>query len=236
LGFLRAMKTWWSQLWEKTWLEFLTLLGTLILWLLMRSLRWRRIGRAGDPALWYGEKPIIAAFWHGRQLMMAHIYRSNCPAGDRRPIYVLISTHRDGRLIARAMHYLGLESIAGSSTRGSKQALLSLIRKMRADSHGAVTPDGPRGPACIVKPGVLKIAQKTGCLIVPMAWSSLRKWTLKSWDGMIVPKPFSPAVMMCGEPLCVPAECSERELEELRLELEIRISAVTRQCDDYKYR
>jgi lysophospholipid acyltransferase (LPLAT)-like uncharacterized protein len=45
-------------------------------------------------------KPIIIAFWHGRQLMMPLTYRGTSAS-------ILISQHRDGEIIARIMKYFG---------------------------------------------------------------------------------------------------------------------------------
>src|SRR5689334_6714665 len=55
-------------------------------------------------------KPFILAFWHGRLLMMPMAWRRDVP------IHMLISGHRDGRIIADAVGHFGIESIAGSSS------------------------------------------------------------------------------------------------------------------------
>ena len=52
-------------------------------------------GEAVD-ARWRKGEAIIIAFWHGRQLMLPLAYHG-------RGLSILISRHRDGELIARAM-------------------------------------------------------------------------------------------------------------------------------------
>src|SRR5262249_39696466 len=85
-------------------------------------------------------RPFILAFWHGRLLMM--------PMAGRRdvPIHMLISGHRDGRIIADAVRHFGIASIAGSSSRGGGAALRAMVRTLKSGACIGVTPDGPRGP------------------------------------------------------------------------------------------
>jgi len=39
--------------------------------------------------------------------------------------------------------------------------------------------------------------------VVPFAFAAERCWRLKSWDRFIIPKPFSRAVFVYGEPIAV---------------------------------
>ena len=63
-------------------------------------------------------EPFLACFWHGRLMEMA--------AWNRHPrkFDIMISDHRDGRLIARTMHHLGYGVVAGSSGRRGAAALV----------------------------------------------------------------------------------------------------------------
>jgi lysophospholipid acyltransferase (LPLAT)-like uncharacterized protein len=112
--------------------------------------------------------PIIIAFWHGRQLLMPLAYRGTSAS-------ILISQHRDGEIIARIMKYFGFGSIRGSSTRGGFQAVRQLLKVARQGQDVIVTPDGPRGPACQVQPGVIYLAKVTGLPIVPLTFACSKK-------------------------------------------------------------
>ena len=113
-------------------------------------------------------KPIIIAFWHGRQLMMPLAYRGQAAS-------ILISQHRDGEIIARIMKYFGFGSIRGSSTRGGMQALHKLVAAGHEGQDLVITPDGPRGPVCRVQTGVMYLAKVTGFPIVPLTFACSKK-------------------------------------------------------------
>src|SRR5437870_7855595 len=86
-------------------------------------------------------RPFILAFWHGRLLMIPMAWQRLAP------MHMLISSHRDGRLIADAVRYFGVDSIDGASRRGGSAALRLMVKRLRAGDCVGITPDGPRGPA-----------------------------------------------------------------------------------------
>ncbi len=114
------------------------------------------------------EKPIIIAFWHGRQLMMPLAYRGHSAS-------ILISQHRDGGMVANIMQQFGFDTVRGSSTRGGMKALRQLISIGRQGHDLVITPDGPRGPACHVQMGVILLAKLTGFPIVPLTFACSKK-------------------------------------------------------------
>lgn len=211
------------------------ILGSLLLRTLNATLRWRRIGFDGQEANWAEQHPRILSFWHGRQLMMPWSYLVAGSPGKSRPMSVLISQHADGRMIARIMKFLRIDSVAGSSTRGGREALFALIRAVEAGSHLSLTPDGPKGPRYKLKEGILRIAQRSGAPIHPITYSAEKRWQFKSWDGMILPKPFSRAVMIMSGPVTVPAEVSAEELKALAARLEAEMNRITEEADNFTY-
>ncbi|MFQ5655065.1 MAG: hypothetical protein ACE5GW_10085, partial [Planctomycetota bacterium] len=66
--------------------------------------------------------------------------------------------------------------------------------------------DGPRGPRRHVQPGIIDLARRTGLAILPAALAYRHCRRLRSWDRMAIPHPFTPAVVLFGEPLLVAAE------------------------------
>jgi lysophospholipid acyltransferase (LPLAT)-like uncharacterized protein len=129
-------------------------------------------------------QPFIFAFWHGQMLPLLWNHR-------RERVAVVISSHRDGEIIARIADRLGYRTIRGSSSRGAARALLGIVRELEAGAEVAVTPDGPRGPARRFASGALVAAQRVGAPIVGIGVSASRAWRLKSWDQFMIPKPFS---------------------------------------------
>ncbi len=204
-------------------LAFMTWFAALYIRILRRVVSWRRDYHPEAARLINGEGPFIACFWHGRMLMMSAAW----PADPKR-MHLLISLHRDGRLIADAVQRLGYSVVEGSSRRGGLQALREMARVLKEKDAVSITPDGPRGPRMRVKPGILKAAQFSGAPIVPIAGSTSSRWMLKTWDRFLIPKPFSKGVLMAGEPLHIGKDLDEKQLDALRLDLEQRLNAL---CD-----
>jgi len=173
---------------------------------------------------WDEGQHIIAAFWHQRLLMMPFASPGWRPC-------VLISQHRDGEFIARAVKVFGVDSIRGSTTRGGFSALREMIRVFRKGSDIAITPDGPQGPKHVVQGGILQLARETGAPILPLTYSASRKKIFQSWDQFIFPLPFSKVVYMWGEPLFVPRDIEKERLEEKRLLLQERLKQITEETD-----
>lgn len=163
-----------------------------------------------------GGRRVLYAFWHEGLLVATYAFR-------RQGIQVLVSQHRDGELIARAIERMGYGTIRGSSTRGGTRALFRMAAAGAAGDDLGVTVDGPRGPRLQVKPGTLFIAGRSGLPIVPFAVALRKPWELSSWDRFMVPRPFSTAAIAFGEPLEVPGDTAVERLEPYRIALQQRL-------------
>ncbi len=172
------------------------------------------------------EETCIVAFWHSRLLMMPLLCRKN-------RIAMLISRHRDGELISRAVRLFPIDSIRGSTTRGGARALRGLARAIKKGSHVAITPDGPRGPRNVAQGGAIMLASRTGRPILPVTFSASRKKIFNSWDRFLFPSPFSRGVFVWGEPIWVKPEENQAGMEEKRRILETRLNEITAQADHY---
>lgn len=153
--------------------------------------KWRTADAAG--------KPTVLALWHGHLLPLGYFMRN-------RAIEILVSEHRDGELIARVLHRLGHRTIRGSTTRGGARALIEMIRALKEGKTVAVTPDGPRGPARHMAPGVLVAAQRAGATVTTLFVTADRAWHLPSWDAFMIPKPFARVTVHFGDPTAVSGE------------------------------
>jgi lysophospholipid acyltransferase (LPLAT)-like uncharacterized protein len=157
-----------------------------------------RIRLENKEVLGAGRGPVIWAFWHNRMLVLPVVYRRY--ARDR-PACVLTSPSGDGALLSAVMKRFGLESVRGSTNKRAAQSLVECRRRLLDGWDLAVTPDGPRGPACVVAPGVLQLARVTGCPVLPVRVEYSKMWRLKSWDRFRIPKPFSRVTVTLGSPL-----------------------------------
>jgi lysophospholipid acyltransferase (LPLAT)-like uncharacterized protein len=139
----------------------------------------------------------IYCFWHQRQVFFTWSHR-----GDNAS--VLVSKSKDGELIAETMRLSRIDACRGSSSRGGAAAAREMIETVERGLDLGITPDGPRGPAREVKPGVLFLAQKLRIPILPLTNALSRRLEFKkSWDKFQVPLPFGRAALVYGEPIWV---------------------------------
>lgn len=157
-------------------------------------------------------QPVMFVFWHGQLLPLVHYHRHE-------GIVVLVSEHDDGEYITRVLERNGFGAVRGSSTRGGTKGLRGLVRAAREGRDLGVTPDGPRGPRGVFKPGALLAAQVAGLPVVPLSVRASSGWRFRSWDGFLVPRPFSRITLEYHEPVWVPREAARNDLEVLAEEL-----------------
>ncbi len=138
----------------------------------------------------------------------------------------MVSLSVDGEYQNRIFTRFGWDVVRGSTGRGGARALVAAMRRLKAGNLFAVTPDGPRGPSHKVNPGILFMSQKSGAPIFPLATSSYPRWFLSTWDRYQIPKPFARSVMMYGEPLVVPPDATEEDLNAIAAELVRRMCAL----------
>ncbi len=210
--------------------KFLLLLASIAgpFFILLLGKTWKLIW-AGEEKLAFlrkKNKNVIYAFWHGRMLILSFSHRWQ-------KIHILISQHRDGEYIACTVKNLGFVPVRGSTTRGGTKALFEMAKQGAAGYDIAITPDGPAGPGYQVQRGVLYLASRTGMPIVPITDSAQKSWILKSWDGFIIPKPFTRAVIIVGEPIFVSQDISEAEIEQKKNELEQKLMRITNWADNF---
>ena len=202
------------------WIAPASVLGSVAYGLLAST--WR-LERHDDPeytaAVQRGER-FVYAFWHARILSVAWWHRGE-------GIAVLVSRHHDGELVTRLIQRLGYVTGRGSSTRGAEVGLREMLTWARSDRHLALTPDGPRGPAGVLKDGALYLASRLGRPIVPLAAASARAWTTRSWDRHRLPKPFARVVLRHGAPISLPTTLDDAAVSRLRTEVQDALTRCT---------
>jgi lysophospholipid acyltransferase (LPLAT)-like uncharacterized protein len=164
--------------------------------LLARTWRYREHGREHPQALADAGRPFIFALWHSRILPLLYLHRHES-------MVLLISRHRDGEHLATLAERWGYRFVRGSSQRGGEVGLLGVVRAVIAGNIVALTPDGPRGPAEQVKPGIVAAAQHANVPIIPAGAQPARAWWLPSWDRFCIPRPFTRIEVVYGPPITV---------------------------------
>jgi lysophospholipid acyltransferase (LPLAT)-like uncharacterized protein len=202
--------------------HFLMALGVCLLKIWARTLRYEvddRAGVVGQPVT----ENYIGALWHNRLLLIGFVLKKFIP---QRRNTVLVSASRDGALLADVMQRFGFEAVRGSSSRLGASAMLQLANVLVSGSDVGITPDGPRGPAYELGPGIIFLAQKTGASIVPVQMEYSSCWRLKTWDRFILPCPFSKVRVIFGPVHRVSQTNTPQEFEAERLRLQHAMMAL----------
>lgn len=177
------------------------------------SLRLRVVGLEPIETLECGK---IFCGWHGHSLIPGNYFR-------KRGYWVIISHSKDGEMQTSIFRKFGYQIIRGSTGRGGVRALIEAIRVLKNGDSMCITPDGPRGPTGVVQEGVVMMAHKSGCALVPVGTYARPAWFAPTWDKYMAPWCFARAVFLVGPPIYVPADASAEAMEEARLKLESEI-------------
>lgn len=172
--------------------------------------------------------PFILATWHGQHFMTPFFRR---PTDDLR---VLVSRHQDGEINATALRNLGLGLVRGSGDhkrrfvkKGGAVALRQMVRALGEGATVALTADVPKGPARKAGLGIVTLARMSGRPIVPVAVATSRSITLSTWDKASINLPFSRLVFAIDEPIWVPRDSDEENLERCRQAVDTGLDRVT---------
>ena len=168
--------------------------------------------------------PYITVTWHNRLLFFPCMF----PAYARKRTAAMISASRDGQYLATIINYFGISTVRGSSSKRGAAALREAITRLDSGCNVAITPDGPRGPRYKMSRGPVILASKTGIPVLPIEVSYSSFWEAKSWDKFRFPKPWAKVVLILGDPINIPPDLSDSEIEEWRRLLEQKLNAI---CD-----
>ena len=173
--------------------------------LLKATLRVERIGFERVQGFVDRDERFVLSFWHRRLVMMplAYPFRRKNALGERRGVAILSSDSKDGERSAATWRWYGIHAVRGTAGHSGAQALVKMIQIVKQGWDLGITVDGPRGPRQEAKPGVLAVSRKTGAWLVPVSVAYRQAWRLRSWDEMLVPKPFSKVCVQYGDPIRV---------------------------------
>ncbi|MFP1632703.1 lysophospholipid acyltransferase family protein [Zhengella sp. ZM62] len=200
--------------------------GRIYINMVFYSNRWQYLDARNDTLQEFvGEKPIILCVWHGRQLMMPKFWPST------RPLWVVGSTSRDGRLALATAERFKINVIQRSRMAGASNVARRILRVLASGHCVGLTPDGSRGPRMRVKTGVVELAKLSGCPLVPAAYSCSNAIILSSWDRFMLPLPLGRGVFIVGTPIEVDRMASPAQIEEVRCALEHQMNTLTDTAD-----
>lgn len=166
-----------------------------ILYFFYKTNKWDVRGSKNFKLQLKARKSIILSCWHG-QLLTPLMHLMN------KKFYGLAGMNKDGELISKIGKKLGWKMLRGSSSKGGSKIFVEIVKILRQPpSLVGITPDGPTGPEKIPKPGVIKAAQKTGALIIPVSAISTKNWQFTNWHTFYLEKPFGKIFLQYGEPL-----------------------------------
>lgn len=202
--------------------RWLIAVGFRILQLWSLTLRYKIEDRAGIVGKVTAQN-YIASLWHNRLLIFPFVLRRFFP--DRHGA-ALISASRDGELLADAIKRFDYDVVRGSSSRLGASAILQLSQTLASGRDVVITPDGPRGPAYELGPGIVFLAQKSGAAVVPVNIEYSSCWRLKSWDRFILPRPFAKVHVIIGSPHHVELSDTPEQFEAERQRLQQAMMAL----------
>jgi lysophospholipid acyltransferase (LPLAT)-like uncharacterized protein len=166
-----------------------------------------------------GQRPLIGSFWHACMIPATYLCRDQ-------GVRVMSSNSYDGEYMGRIIRKFGFVAVKGSSSRNAVRALLGLRRALQDGWSVAFTLDGPRGPRYKVKPGPVALARSSGVPLTMFHMAVDRAWVLNTWDRLIIPKPFSRALMRFGKLIVVPPDASDEDLGRYEQQLQNSLDRV----------
>jgi lysophospholipid acyltransferase (LPLAT)-like uncharacterized protein len=172
----------------------------------------------------------IVALWHGEHFVIPALLRP----GDR--FSPLVTTHRDGEILARAARYFGIDCIRGSGDHGKEfvrkravRAFTAMLREIRDGGNIVMTADVPK-VARVAGAGIVTLAKHAQCPIVPVAMATSRYFHLSNWDRTCINLPFGRMHVVRAAEIRVPRDADQATMEELRQKVENDLNAVTRRA------
>lgn len=197
---------------------FLPIVGLMYFYkILMRRRYDDRVGVLQNP-----NPPGIAVTWHNRLMFFPLMF----PKKLRRCTSAVISASRDGQYVADLVHWMGIDSIRGSSSKKGMNAVNGAVKALQANRYVAFTPDGPRGPRYHMSSGPIYLASRFQVPVYPVSVNYSSCWELKSWDRFQIPKPFAKVTLVIGEAIHIPPDLTDEEAEQWRVTVENKLKEV----------
>jgi lysophospholipid acyltransferase (LPLAT)-like uncharacterized protein len=160
---------------------------------------------------------VIPVYWHQHQLFCARYLLEQKARGLK--LGFLISPSVDGEIGVMVVSRFGGHSIRGSATHTGARALRDYYDALVKDGVSpSITPDGPKGPRFVFKPGAILLSQMSQRPMLPLAFAASRAWLI-AWDKFVLPWPFARIAIAVGEPRQVPRTLQPAQLGQWQTDM-----------------
>jgi len=143
----------------------------------------------------YGSLPdsgtgALLAFWHC-DIFSAVAFLTQRRSRSGSALGALVSPSADGLILARLLQRFDVVTFLGSSDREGFSAFMQSAAYLKSGGHLMITPDGPKGPARQMQPGLSRLARHCEVPIAFVRIGYAGCVRLKSWDSFVLPLPFT---------------------------------------------
>lgn len=221
--FSQKLRRRFKQMLEASWFE--NLVAKIISYCMKFSYhttKWTVIGEDIPNKYHKSGNPFIVCLWHDRLMIAPCVWKWE------KPLYVLASAHRDGKLIAKVVENFAMPPVFGSTGKGLAAAK-ELIKLARSGEYIAIIPDGPQGPRHKFSLGAIAVSRLSNVDILTYSFCVKRYHRFSSWDRFIFAWPFNKGVMIWGEPI-TPKELSKLSEEDAIKLAEDRINSLSQEA------
>lgn len=179
-------------------------------------------------------RPILIVVWHGKGLLPVFFLQGV-------PLVVYSSQTRIGRIPAlsryvrqltlASLQHLGYQVLDASQFTSESRGVIRFLQYLQRGRGGVIAADGPGGPVFRAKPGAAYVAKKTGVALVPVGAAMRDAIALDSWDRFEIPRAFTAAALVIGEPVDVHEDADEATLAALSQQLEVSLNDLTARAE-----
>ena len=148
------------------------------------------------------QSPCILMLWHDRLVVMPEVLSRHAYSVS---FTAMISKSRDADILAHIVNSYSIGEVLRIPHNQRYEALNQMVHILKqAKRVVIITPDGPRGPRHVLKPGIAIAARESSSKIIHFSWKASRYWELNTWDKMQIPKPFSTIKVTFGKSIALP--------------------------------
>jgi lysophospholipid acyltransferase (LPLAT)-like uncharacterized protein len=199
--------------------------GVFLIKMFWRTCRVVRVVGDEHTAQALGQHPsLIPVYWHQHQLFCSRYLLEQRARGLK--LGFLISPSVDGDIGVMLVSRFGGHSIRGSASHTGARALRDYYDALvKQGVSPSITPDGPKGPRFVFKPGAILLSQMSQRPMLPLAFAASRAWLI-AWDKFVIPWPFSRIVIAVGKPVQVPRTLQPAALEALQKDMAVELKTL----------
>ena len=110
--------------------------------------------------------------------------------------------------------------------------MLGLKDQLEQGNLVVFTIDGPRGPKYVAKPGPVLLSRASALPMAAFNVALSDAWVLNTWDALMIPKPFSKALVRFSGKMRVPADADDAQMAEFHRQLQAALDRVTQFAEE----